>query len=83
MNDAERTEAVAEVMEEPMFVVRLWDMMDGWIDVSGPLTGAGARELWLGKTCGGTRNTRYEDGDYYAVYPSKTVMLMVPEYFGR
>lgn len=83
MTDAERVKVVAEVLEEDMYVVRLYDMMDGWIDVSGPLTSSAAVELWRQKTDGGTKNVRYEDGDYYKVFPAGTKMLVTPEYLGR
>lgn len=68
---------------DKLFVVRQWDMFDGWIDVSGPLSRAEADKLWNEKTANGTRMTKYADGDYYAVFPADTRMLYTPEFLGR
>ena len=68
---------------EQLFVVRLWDMFDGWMDISEPLSKEDADKLWNEKTDNGTKNTKYEDGDYYRVFPSDTKMLCTPEYLGR
>lgn len=65
------------------YVVRLWDMLDGWIDISKPLSQAAAQKLWNQKTNYGKRNTKFEDGDYYAIYPANTKMLVTPEFLGR
>lgn len=64
-------------------VVRLYDMMDGWIDITGPITEVEATRIWNEKTHKGTKNTKYEDGDYYAIYPADTKMVVTPEYLGR
>lgn len=66
-----------------MYVVRLWDMFDGWLDLTGPITKEEAEKLWNEKTNNGTRNTCYGDGDYYAIFPANTRMLVTPEYLGR
>lgn len=66
-----------------MYVVRLWDMFDGWIDLTGPITKEEADELWNEKTNNGTKMTCYGDGDYYRIFPAGTKMIMTPEYFGR
>lgn len=58
-------------------------MLDGWIDVTGPLSKAKADKRWNELTHNGTKNTKYEDGDYYAIYPADTKMLMTPEFLGR
>ena len=69
--------------DKDLHVVRLFDMMDGWMDVSGPLSLEAAKALWSEKTKGGTANTKYDDGDYYKVFPADTAMLVTPEFLGR
>jgi hypothetical protein len=66
-----------------LFVVRLFDMFDGWIDVSGPLSKHEADSLWNERTGNGKHHTKYADGDYYAIFPADTRMLMTPEYLER
>jgi hypothetical protein len=68
---------------EDKYIVRLWDMLDGWIDVTGPLSKCAAETRWGEYTRDGTRNTKYADGDYYKIFPANTKMLMTPEFFGR
>lgn len=70
-------------MKKTKNIVRLWDMFDGWIDISGPLTPAKATALWNEKTGNGTHHTQYSDGDYYAIFPAETQMLYTPETLGR
>ncbi len=70
-------------MEELLYIVRLWDMFDGWIDISKPISKAEADKLWNEKTCHGTINTKYVDGDYYAIFPADTKMVYTPEFLGR
>lgn len=70
-------------MEAELFVVRLWDMFDGWMDVSKALPKAEADAIWREKTSNGTKMTKYADGDYYAVYSANTIMLVTPETLGR
>lgn len=65
------------------FIVRMWDMFDGWADITGPLTQAEADVVWNEKTNNGTRNTKYADGDYYAIYPADTKMIFTPKRMGR
>jgi len=58
-----------------MYVVRLWDGMDGiWMDVSKPASRKEAEKIYNEKTANGTKNTRYEDIDYYGVFPADTTM---------
>ena len=71
------------VSETPVKIVRLYDMMDGWIDVSGPVTPKEAERIYNEKTKNGTRNTKYADGDYYAIFDADTRMMMTPEFLGR
>jgi hypothetical protein len=65
------------------FIVRGWDMMDGWYDCTGPLSEAEAQVKWNEYTRNGTRNTKYSDGDYYKVFPANTRMMVTPEFLGR
>jgi hypothetical protein len=66
-----------------LFVVRLFDMFDGWIDVSEPVTKAEADRVLNEKTDGGKKNTSYSDGDYYSIFPANTRMLVTSETMGR
>lgn len=68
---------------EPKYIVRLYDMFDGWMDVFGPATRQECEDQWLIKTSNGTRLTQYSDGDYYKVFPADTRMLYTPEFLGR
>lgn len=71
-------------MKHPqLFIVRLYDMFDGWIDISKPVPQIEAQAIWDEKTGNGTHHTKYADGDYYKVFPSDTRMLFTPEYLGR
>lgn len=66
-----------------LFIVRLYDMFDGWIDVTGPLSKEEAQEKWNELTFNGRKMTKYADGDYYAIFPADTKMLHTPEFRGR
>ena len=58
------------------YVVRLYDGFDhDWIDVSESLPWEEAVLLWKANTLDGTKNTRFEDIDYYDVFPEHTRML--------
>lgn len=65
------------------FVVRLWDMFDGWIDISEPVTKEEADRIWNKETADGTKNTKYADGDYYSIFPADTKMFYTPERLDR
>lgn len=69
--------------QKKRYVVRLWDMFDGWIDIKDNLTHEEATKLWNEKTQGGTVNTKYDDGDYYKIFPADTRMIVTPEFLGR
>lgn len=81
--DDKDTEIVAEVMEEQLWIVRQWDMFDGWLDCTGPVTCTEADKIWNEYTGNGTHNTKYDDGDYYKIFPSNTEMIYTPEFLGR
>ncbi len=42
---------------------------------SSPLSQEDAQALWNQKTCNGTQKCKFEDRDYYAIFPADTVML--------
>lgn len=64
-------------------MVRLFDMFDGWIDITGPLSKEEADKVWNEYTKNGTEKTKYGDGDYYRIFPADTQMLVTPEFLGR
>lgn len=66
-----------------LFTLRLWDMLDGWIDVKCSIPWNEALELWNKYTKNGTKNTKYSDGDYYCIFPDGTEMIITPEFLGR
>lgn len=76
-NDFEEVvEPEEELGHEVLYVVRLWDGMDGmWMDVSKPMTADEAKKVWNEKTKNGTEKTCFGDIDYYAIYPADTKML--------
>lgn len=71
---------------EKLYVVRLYDGFDNmWLDVSGPLPYDKAKEIWLEKTNNGTKFTKFNDIDYYKIFPADTRMMYSSEagYRGR
>lgn len=67
------------------YVVRLYDGFEGrWMDISSKnLSLPEAAKLWDEKTNGGKNHTKYEDLDYYDVFPSDTTMLYSSEVTGK
>ena len=62
-------------LREEKFIVRLYDGFDNeWIDVSSPVSKEEAQKIWNEKTKNGTQKTKYEDIDYYAIFPADSVM---------
>lgn len=58
------------------YIVRLYDGFDyEWMDVTGPLSKEEAEAEWNRLTQNGTKNTSYNDIDYYKVFPSDTKMV--------
>lgn len=58
-----------------LFIVRLWDGMDGiWCDVTGSVSKEEADRVWNEKTADGTKATKYDDIDYYCIFPADTTM---------
>ena len=70
-------------MKKGKFIVRLFDMFDGWMDITEPLSYKKAEKILNEKTSNGTHNTKYEDGDYYCIFPADTKMFYTPERLGR
>jgi hypothetical protein len=66
-----------------LFVVRLYDMFDGWIDITAAVSKDKADRIFNEKTHGGKKNVTYGEGDYYRIFPANTRMLVTPEYLGR
>ena len=59
-----------------MYIVRLYDGFDNqWIDVTEPVTSKEALLVWLQLTKYGTEKTRYDDIDYFRIFPADTRML--------
>ncbi len=74
--------ALAPVVIDQLYVVRLWDGFDGeWMDVSGPLSKDDAETLAGDKNAArigsgaGNRNGNYNEIDYYKAFPADTKML--------
>lgn len=58
-----------------LFIVRLWDGMDGiWCDVSEPVSKEEADRIWKEKTQNGTKAVKFEDIDYFHIFPADTTM---------
>jgi hypothetical protein len=59
------------------YVVRLWDGFEHrWMDITRKgLSLPEAAKIWDEHTGGGKNHTKYEDMDYYDVFPDDTTML--------
>ena len=67
-------------MREELFVVRLYDGFDHeWMDVSDVLPHDEAKKIWNQRTMNGTYKTKFEDIDYFAIFPANTVMRFSEE----
>ena len=61
---------------EHKYIVRLYDGFDYvWMDISQPVSYDEALKIWNEETKGGTENTKYDDIDYYKIFPADTIML--------
>jgi hypothetical protein len=65
------------------YILRLWDMFDGWLDIASNLTAEQAIARWEQETKGGTERVCYADGDYWDIFPSGTRMFVTPQSLGR
>ena len=66
---------MAKKLVPKLFIVRLFDMFDGWMDISSPVTAKEAKRIWNESTKNGTKNTSFQDGDYYSIFPANTRMI--------
>jgi hypothetical protein len=60
------------------FTVRIWDGMDGcWTDCPGAIAvdAATALKAWANKTDNGTKRIRFDEIDYYRIFPAETRMV--------
>lgn len=58
-----------------LFIVRLWDGFDGiWCDCTEAVSKEEADRVWNDRTANGTKNTKFDDIDYYAIFPADTKM---------
>lgn len=70
-----KTEAENEE-EGGLYIVRQYDGMEGrWLDVTKEIPHEEAERAWQRFTANGSRNTKYEDIDYYRVFPANTRMI--------
>lgn len=59
-----------------MKIVRHYDGFDNcWTDVTGPVPEEEAVDIWLDKTENGTKNTSYDDIDYFKIFDAGTTMV--------
>jgi hypothetical protein len=65
------------ILSEPgLFIVRLWDGMDGcWCDCTTAVTKEAALKVWMEKTKDGTKKIAFSEIDYYKIFPAATSML--------
>lgn len=67
-------------MNEEKFLVRLYDGFDNeWMDVSEAVSRKEAEKILAEKTENGTKNTKFDDIDYYRIFPADTTMLYSEE----
>ena len=65
----------AKNKKEEKFIVRLYDGFDNeWIDISNSVSKEKAQKIWNKETKNGTEHTKFEDIDYYAIFPANTTM---------
>lgn len=69
--------------KKELYIVRCWDMFDGWFDITGEVSYDEAKLEWDKLTKNGTVKTKYSDGDYYRIFPADTRMIVTPEFLGR
>jgi len=60
---------------DSLFVVRFYDGFDNiWTDISKPVSREKAERIWDKMTNNGQKNTRFDDIDYYHIFPANTIM---------
>lgn len=67
-----------------LYVLRLWDYYDGWIDITGPLSYDEVQKRWNESTHNGTIKAK-EDfyKGYYSIFPANTRMIYNSEWMDR
>ncbi len=69
-----------EGVAEGLFVVRLYDGFDmEWMDISEPVSKDEAERILNQHTKNGTVNTKFDDIDYYTIFPADTTMYFSQE----
>jgi hypothetical protein len=59
-----------------LFVVRHYDGFDNrWIDLTGPVSRNHADAVFNEYTENGSKNTSFDDIDYYKIFPANTEMM--------
>lgn len=74
---AAREKALSPDLDEgpKLFIVRLFDGMDGeWVNVSDAVSEEEATKIWNEKTENGTKKIRFDEIDYFRIFPADTVM---------
>ena len=72
----ERQELIDSLNEDGKYIVRQYDWFDHiWFDLTGELSKDQAVKEWDKKTKKGTKNAKFEDGDYYHIFSSDTKMI--------
>lgn len=67
-------------MKEDLYVVRLYDGFDNeWIDISELVSKEEADRILAEKTENGTKNTCFDNIDYYRIFPADTIMFFSQE----
>lgn len=62
--------------EEHLFIVRLWDGMDGcWCDCTEAVLAKEALRIWKEHTENGTKKICFNEIDYYRIFPAETQMV--------
>lgn len=52
-----------------LYIVKYYDMLEGWKVMTKPISWKDASEVWWAKTHHGTVNTRWSDAQYYDIFP--------------
>lgn len=72
----ERESMISRLEDDKKYVVRQYDWFDHhWLNVDNASEKEKVIAVWDKYTKNGTQNTKYEDGDYYAIFPEDTRMI--------
>tara|TARA_Y100000034_G_C6755183_1_gene335955 strand:- start:66 stop:326 length:261 start_codon:yes stop_codon:yes gene_type:complete len=83
MVDTTKHAAFTGQSADDKWVLRIFDMFDGWVGGWTVMSAEEALAEWNKKTNNGTKNTCFADGDCWHIFPADTRMLMTPEFLGR